>query len=181
MNSVSRLPSSFVLRKWRYFLSVLDVDKDGFISRKDHEKIAERAILVGKIDPSSLQAFQVRNKVMQTYEDLYGKAGKPLSYDEAIKSYSENSWDLRRVLGQNSNAFFDMIDFDGDGFIQPSEFRQFFEIFFLDVNGADPVFQCIDLNKDGKLSRGEFATFTEQFFFSTDENHPSKNFYGMLP
>lgn len=54
-------------RKWQHFAYCLDHNKDGLVTRQDHQELAERAIVEGNLDPNSLQAKQIRRKLGQVH------------------------------------------------------------------------------------------------------------------
>jgi len=173
----------FLRKKWRHFASVLDYDKDGKVSREDHQSLAERAVAAGGIDPGSKQARQIHTKINQSYDDLFAciKNGEPATYEEVVDSLYARIDEFKRCIHQNTHAFFDMIDSNADGMIQLSEFRQYYYIFGLKAVEADQVFKMIDTDGDGVIDRNEFIDFVLKFFFLEDESHPSKNYVGILP
>ena len=76
------------------------------------------------------------------------------------------------------DAFFDIVDTDGDGVISYNEWAVYFESIGIDVKDIRLCFDALDTNKDGVISRSEFVDALVTFIRSTDESHPSRFLYG---
>jgi Ca2+-binding EF-hand superfamily protein len=169
----------FLRNKWRRMAWVLDIDRDGLVSKKDYAELADRTIEVGGLDPNSRQARQIRRKLLQTFDDLLGHInhGNPVTYDQVVGAFEGNLEELKRLAYLDWPFLFDVVDFNADGVIQKEEFRKFFYMFNLNASHADKVFDRIDLNGDGSLDMKEFMTYANGFLFITDESHPSRHFF----
>lgn len=164
------------------YFTRIDFDKDGAITKKDFEGMAERFVSTEKLNEA--KGNELRAKLIQVWEK-YLKDGHEVSgLDQAtfIATLKKQVTDpnLRQTLAGPLPLFFSAVDANGDGFIQQDEFQLFFQILGLDPNFAPASFNAIDTNNDGKLSLDEFVTAGVDFFTSEDETNPNKFFWGPL-
>jgi len=174
--------SDFWVRKMKTYFQRIDFDKDGAITQKDFEGMAERFVKCEKLDAT--KGKQLHDKLMQVWERYLKEEnkGQPLNEVKFIETLKKEVQDpaLRECLAGPLPLFFSAVDANQDGMIQADEYKLFFEILGLDPNMAPDVFKAIDTNNDGQLSLEEFVTAGVDFFTSEDENSPNKMFWGPL-
>jgi Ca2+-binding EF-hand superfamily protein len=174
--------SDFWVRKMKTYFQRIDFDKDGAITQKDFEGMAERFVSAEKLDKT--RGEDLRKKLLQVWEKYLhdAKDGQAINestfIDTLKKQVSEPS--LRDALAGPLPLFFSAVDANADGMIQSEEFELFFQIIGLDPKMAPATFKAIDTNNDGSLSLDEFVTAGVDFFTSEDENSPNKLFWGPL-
>lgn len=146
-------------------LSILDLDKDGKISRKDFELVVAKNDYPKKEDNDRLR--QAIGKMC----DVIGLApGVALSFEE----YSER---VQQVLSDPSvesairsvlEAYFDCLDRDKNGTISPKEYEIFIQGLgkAADASETKAAFDSIDKNHNGKIEKSEFIDYAYEFFFT---------------
>jgi Ca2+-binding EF-hand superfamily protein len=174
--------SDFWVRKMKTYFQRIDFDKDGAITQKDFEGMAERFVKYEKLDET--KGKELRAKLLQVW-DKYLKddnKGQALNQEAFIATLKKQVSDpaLRQTLAGPLPLFFSAVDANADGNIQADEFELFFEILGLDRKMAPATFAAIDTNNDGQLSLDEFVAAGVDFFTSEDENSPTKFFWGPL-
>jgi Ca2+-binding EF-hand superfamily protein len=77
------------------------------------------------------------------------------------------------------SLFADALDADGDGFIEPTEYRALFGAApDLDPQVVQAAFGRLDADGDGRISREEFQAAIAQVFLSGDQAHPGTSILG---
>jgi Ca2+-binding EF-hand superfamily protein len=174
--------SDFWVRKMKTYFQRIDFDKDGAITQKDFEGMAERFVSSEKLD--SKRGEELKKKLLTVWEKyLKGAQGgaainQATFIDTLKKQVSDPS--LREALAGPLPLFFSAVDANGDGMIQSDEFELFFSIIGLDPKMAPETFKAIDTNNDGALSLDEFVTAGVDFFTSEDQTSPNRLFWGPL-
>lgn len=174
--------SDFWIRKMKTYFQRIDFDKDGAITQKDFEAMADRFVSSEKL--SEERGKELKGKLLQVWEKYLkgakdGQAIDQASFIEAIKKQVADKA-LHEALAGPLPLFFSAVDANADGAIQSDEFELFFQIIGLDPKMAPATFKAIDTNNDGSLSLDEFVTAGVDFFTSEDENSPNKLFWGPL-
>jgi Ca2+-binding EF-hand superfamily protein len=77
-----------------------------------------------------------------------------------------------------ADAFFHLLDADGDGVIGRHEYRNLMLSVSIEGAVADESFRRLDLDGDGQLSRSEFTQLYLEFFSSDDPEAPGSCFWG---
>jgi len=174
--------SDFWVRKMKTYFQRIDFDKDGAITQKDFEGMADRFVACEKLDAT--QGAQLKAKLLQVWEKYLkdSNSGAALNQDAFIATLKKQVSDpaLRDTLAGPLPLFFSAVDANADGSIQSDEFELFFEILGLDRKMAPASFQAIDTNNDGQLSLDEFVAAGVDFFTSENESCPTKFFWGPL-
>jgi Ca2+-binding EF-hand superfamily protein len=174
--------SDFWVHKMKTYFTRIDFDKDGSITQKDFEAMAERFIASEKLDAK--RGAELKKKLLEVWEKyLKGVSGgksltQPL-FIEAMKKQVHDK-DLKTTVAGPLPIFFGAVDANGDGAIQEDEYALFFQILGLDPNMASVSFKAIDTNNDGQLSLDEFVHAGTEFFTCEDQSCPSKLFWGPL-
>jgi Ca2+-binding EF-hand superfamily protein len=174
--------SDFWVRKMKTYFQRIDFDKDGAITQKDFEGMAERFVTAEKLD--KVKGEELRKKMLQVWEKYLKrvKDGNAINQDTFIATLKQQVTDptLREALAGPLPLFFSAVDANSDGMIQSEEFELFFSIIGLDPKMAPSTFKAIDTNNDGSLSLDEFVTAGVDFFTSEDEKSPNSLFWGPL-
>jgi len=173
---------SFWERKLKTYFTRIDFDKDGAITNKDFEAMADRFVDAEKLDAT--KGATLKGKLQQIWEkylkNVAGGAALTLPvFVEAVKK-QKNEHHLAETFGGPLPLFFSAVDANNDGQIQEDEFVLFFQIIGLNPADAPASFKAIDTNNDGSLSLDEFVAAGTEFFTSEDESSPSKLFWGPL-
>ncbi|MFE2141530.1 EF-hand domain-containing protein, partial [Streptomyces sp. NPDC059456] len=79
-----------------------------------------------------------------------------------------------------AEAMFTVVDANGDGEIDRTEYRQMIEAFSGRSTDTDTAFGRLDLNGDGRISRDEFRTGWYEFWAGTDDSAPGGLLFGPL-
>jgi len=168
-------------RKFKTYFRRMDHDGDGYMTKNDFEQLADRYAQIGNLD--DVKAKQARRKILKIWYDFYEAGSTNGKIDETalinVNIIRESM--MFKACVEYFGLFFDLIDINGDGFIQKEEFEIFHSAFGItrkDVTAE--CFKAIDTNGDGKLSCDEFIQAGYQFFTSGDESLPSKFMYGPL-
>lgn len=172
--------SDFWLRKMRTYFQRIDFDKDGAITRKDFEQMADRVIATGELKPE--QQEDLKKTLTAVWDNFLGVGGEAgLSPDAFIAQMSKCVHDpaLKTTLEGPLPLFFHAVDTNNDGLISMDEFTHFYGVLGMDSAHAPDTFKAIDDNNDGDISLEEFMhNGTEFFFEEKDESKPSKIFWG---
>jgi len=163
------------------YFTRIDFDKDGSITQKDFEGMADRFVQFEKLDAT--KGAELKKKLLEVWEKyLKGVAnGQALTlpvFVAALKKQDKKS--LNETVSGPLPLFFGAVDANSDGQIQGDEFALFFQIIGLDPALAVESFKAIDTNNDGQLSLQEFVTAGTDFFTSEDPTSASKFFWGPL-
>ena len=172
---------SFFEKKWLKFFTVLDTDKDGVVTKKDHELMGERFAGASQLDDARKE--EIKQQFLTIWEKVIEADGKT----QAITPKYFVSLLAKQGLQGLSNVYqgvcdimFRVIDTDGDGFIQVAELQNFFKLFCNDEKEATRAFAIIDTNNDGKISHEEFSTAFTDFLTGEDQSSPYRFFFGNL-
>ena len=111
------------------------------------------------------------------------KPGTSVSEEEFVESNVKLGEDREKLVLQGepiANAFFDMLDTDGDGVIALEEFKVYSKCCNVGEEHAKAVFDALDTDSNGKISRDEYVDAIIHFFFYCDPVHPCNLMYGPL-
>jgi len=175
------LVGPFWERKVRTFFRCLDADGDGYLTKGDFVQLGDRYAKIGQLD--DVKSKQVHRKILKVWDEYYEPDTRNGKLDEEnyIKGLRRCEAMFFETAIQWHGLFFDLIDLNGDGFIQKEEFEIFHSVFGIkNKDVTTECFKAIDTNGDGKLSYDEFTHAGYQFFGSGDESLPSKFLYGPI-
>lgn len=100
---------------------------------------------------------------------------------EALEKVAKTP-EFKKVLDEAKQACFKMVDTDGDGNIDETEYVRF--LYHQQVadheNVGKDAFKTLDTNGDGLLSADEFHDIIMNYFCSEDESLPGTFFLGPL-
>jgi len=176
-------------RKMAHLFTLLDVDDDGTIDRMDYTASADRLVTAFGHAPGSPECQLVRDR----YNTLWEAVTLPMDSDgDERVDVSEYSTGMERFvttadegylthIAPVANAFYDLMDVDGDGRITRTEYvRMMASAFRLSEEAGSTAFDQLDLDGNGTLSRDELHVANEQFFRSADENAKGNWVFGPI-
>ena len=174
--------NAFFKKKLRCALKATDVDKDGMITRRDFELIAERQKEFGGV--SDERSAELRKHLMEFCDILQLTEGSPgLTYDQFIDSqvaYAVEYSQPDKTPGYMP-AFFAGLDLNGDGHISLEEWTTHYKCLGIDQKHAKTSFDAMDTDGDGEISYDEFVAYHREFYFTTKNDLNSAILYGPLP
>ena len=88
--------------------------------------------------------------------------------------------DFKETYRDMCNQYFQILDVNGDGFLQEEEYARSFASAGIQHCITRSVFEAIDVNKDGKLSPEEFSTALVEYLTSEDEKSRYNELWGPL-
>ena len=170
----------------RYF-RVYDIDDDGRIGPADFERVIENVRQLHGLTPESPAHHQLRAGYANRWDDMQAVADENndggVDVDEWL-SY----WD--RLLADDvqfeaevavlESRFFEIFDIDGDGFIGPDEFCNFFSCYGMSAAMARQIFMDLDADGDGAVSHQELMEMAREFYRGDNPNSPANLLFGPL-
>ena len=172
------LESPFWNQKLDCAIFVTDVDKDGLITRKDFELLAQRYKDLGDLSREQQQRIDT---CMMKLCDSVGLTDdtKQFTYEEFKRGHA-NIESLSQVLDNNFRIAFDALDINGDGVISMKEWELHYRGMGIDPKYATASFEAMDTNGDGVVSLEEFTAYHVEFFSTIENKLNSAILYGPL-
>jgi len=162
-----------------------DADRDGFLTRADHEAQGQRIAQFKGWAPESPQATEMTERFVKFWQGLAQTADVN---DDARVSMNEwyGYWDAilsspdmyAMIVKPISQSALGMMDRDDDGKVSLDDFVEYLGWSKVDPNVAHDSFQRLDLNRDGFLTTDESMELVEQYFRSDDPSAPGNWFFG---
>lgn len=177
---------AYHLRKIRTHFTRLDINKDGYISRKDYEEIAQKIAEYGKL--SQEDAASAMSAFLEIADILDLKPGVKLTIEEASQKVHKNTLSLpsdknKDICDRTYGMMFDAFDTNNDGHISVEEFIGiFFKILAPDIKEEDArhSFNVLDTDNDGEISREEFLAAAFDFMCGMKETKVANSLFGQL-
>lgn len=164
-----------------YFVRV-DIDKDGVITKKDFDQMADRFIAEGSLKPERGQAL--RESLFAVWEKFWHHLGgedrekiEKGPFVDAMKHIVACP-NAKEILKAPLPFFFAAVDSNEDGQISEEEYVTFFKCIGIEPTLAGASFKAIDANHDGQLSEDEFVDAGMEFFTSQESTNDTKLFWG---
>jgi len=158
----------FWQQKMRTMATRLDTDKNGHLTMKDFDVIADRYEELGNVSVDKNRHIRLLlTKFWDQYLSPLAK-GLPITPEVYADSLIQQG---KKEMGKSfadPSIFFDVMDLNDDGFISIDEFILSRKILGIDEKMAMDMFKAIDADNDGKLSREEYMVADE--LFRTSEN-----------
>ncbi|CAI9730172.1 sarcoplasmic calcium-binding protein-like [Octopus vulgaris] len=189
--------SDFVKEKIRVWFKMMDTTKDGFMAKEDFELIANRFAVQYNLDEDRAKEIygwlvdgfkKVDNEhsgdvmplVTQMAEAI--KNGAKISEDEYIGAIGQlmtvDPLMARNSLKSAVTLFFQIFDFDKDGFITCDELEKGLACFGYDNKEViDKVFECMVKDHVGKMSQDEYVNAWLDFIFGEDKDNPFVKYF----
>jgi Ca2+-binding EF-hand superfamily protein len=176
-------------RKLAHLFALLDVDDDGTIDRMDYTASADRLVTAFGYAPGSSQSELVRAR----YNRLWETVTLPMDTDGDervdVEEYSSgmdrfvtmSDQGYRTHIAPIADAFYDLMDVDGDGRITRTEYvRMAASAFRLSEDAGNTAFDKLDLDGNGSLDRDELHAANEQFFRSPEADARGNWIFGPI-
>ena len=184
--SITEKQEAYHLRKMRSYMTRMDINKDGFLSREDYELMAKQLAEYGGL--TEKQADSAFSGFMEVADSFNLVPGFKLPLQEAIQRSSKSLLSLPpeqrkdKVHDGVLGKMFDIIDTSKEGYLSLDEIKAFYKVIAPEMAEAEVlhVFEAVDTGKDGKINREEFITGAEDFLFGVKETELSKIFFGPL-
>ncbi|MBD0712343.1 MULTISPECIES: EF-hand domain-containing protein [unclassified Streptomyces] len=165
-----------------------DVDGDGFITRRDVRLMSERYIAARGAAPDSATA----RLLTEGMDAFWANVIAPMDQDgdgkvdlrEMTEGFTRALVDpalYPRQIEPLTDCFFELVDLNGDGKIDQSEFEQMFgSIAGVPGEECADVFAALDRDGSGALDRAEFHQAVAEFFYGDDPGAPANHLFGRL-
>jgi Ca2+-binding EF-hand superfamily protein len=146
--------------------ALYDIDKDGRIDRGDLEREARRIVEAFDEPESSPKAQALLHAYPHMWDHMLQQsdhdAGQALTADQFVaivnaQMLSQGAVGFSNMLRPSIRAMVDLCDVDGDGQVNPVEFRKWLGAIGNDRIDADAVFRQVDADRNGQLSVEELV------------------------
>ncbi|WHT22851.1 EF-hand domain-containing protein [Crossiella sp. CA-258035] len=153
-----------------------DVNGNGRIERSDYEAEAMRIIKAFGESPESPRGRAVRDAFIGMFEYQASEAGVgpngALTQDQFLAvneklMFKDGDVGFSRLLRPTIRAIVDLCDTDGDGEVNPAEFKTWLKAIGVSGADADSAFQAIDTSGNGSLSVDELVNAVRDFHYGT--------------
>jgi Ca2+-binding EF-hand superfamily protein len=153
-----------------------DTDGDGIIDRADFELEAHRIVEAFGEDDKSPRGRAVIDAYLAMWNYLSTKANVGPQGSLSAKQFEQvaqleiiepGNLGFSRVLRPTVSATIDLCDTDGDGQINPKEFKRWIDAIGVDQSQADAAFRQIDVNGNGQLSIEELMQAVREYYAGT--------------
>ena len=169
--------SPFWNKKVDRVMQVTDVNKDGVITLKDFELVAQRYKDQGGVTAEQHQRIKAS---LKSFSDAAGLTDdtKQFTHEEYKKLYA-NMQDpqMHDILFR---TMFSALDVNGDGVVSCDEWEMHYKCFGIDPKHAKASFEAMDTNGDGVISCEEFIAYQVEYFTTTENKLNSAILYGPL-
>jgi Ca2+-binding EF-hand superfamily protein len=150
----------------RQRFELYDTDGDGSIERRDLEAEARRIVEAFGEPEGSPKAQALLHAYPHMWDYMMQKAGRDpgqsLSAEQFVEiadaqMLSQGAVGFSNMLRPSIRAMVDLCDVDGDGQVNPEEFRKWLGAIGNDQIDADEAFRQVDADRNGKLSVEELV------------------------
>ncbi|WP_030593475.1 EF-hand domain-containing protein [Streptomyces globisporus] len=174
--------------KYSQWFKGADVDGDGFITRQDVLQMGKR---FSDARGDAAQSATGR-RLTEELETFWNQVIAPMDQDgDGQVDLQEMTAGFRRALTDPNlyqqqiqlvaDCFFDLIDLDGNGKIDQSEFGQIFGLAGnIPIEDCAPVFAALDRDGSGALDRSEFHQALTEFFYGNDPDASANHLFGKI-
>ena len=178
--------SEIQIRKLTNLFNAFDVNKDGLAERADHLAIVDRACSIRGFAPGTPSHGELHAKLLPIWEMLERHADTDgdravdlkswLKYFDAVIDGPPEG--MTGAIAAGVGNVLDMVDLDGDGRLNLSEYRALLRVYGINEEHAAQTFPRLDLDKDGFISRDEMLELFRQWFTSSDPAAPGNQLWG---
>ena len=164
-------------RKISRMFDVLDVDRDGFLSPADTDRVVlrlakQRNWTQGGPEHRALrQAYEPAVHALDPFRDSAGRVDLA-NYLRYHSGMLEVPHAYQQAIRGVADLVFDALDADDDGRVTETEMGQFFRAYSIEPELAPGAFRKIDADDDGKISKSELLDAVSQFYLSSDPDAP---------
>jgi juvenile hormone diol kinase len=172
-------------RKLLKLFCMYDGDRDGFLVRKDFEKIASKLCTVKNMGSRSPKFMMLQERMVKAWKSLVKKADssgdKKISLDEWL-AYHDDVLSDRATYTQEVQSvmelIFDVFDTDGNGTICQQEWAELFQVYNVHPAYAPAAFSQLDTNQDGVLNKTEILALIDEFFCGDNPDSGANTMFG---
>ncbi len=175
--------SSLQKAKLRKLFDLYDHDRNGFVEKKDFDKVVMALAQARSLAPDSPQYEQLESSFLKVWRGLRNQADRNrderISFEEMV-TYSldvmANPERFRSEVLDLGGLLFDLLDADLDGQISLEEYQEFGRCL-----GFEARPQTFARLGDGQsLSRPKMLERLREFYFSHDETVAGNELFGSL-
>ncbi|GHJ35660.1 EF-hand domain-containing protein [Streptomyces sp. TS71-3] len=163
--------------------NAFDQDGNGYLEPEDFQavvdELAEEFGLKGSRRHRALaNSFHVLWDELLLHGDTDND--QSLSLAEFVDSYEQAIADSSRVnvVDYIGSAMFDVVDADGDGYVDGEQFGRLQRAFRVTEESASQTFTAADADGDGRLTQSEFLQGFRHYFTTSNYNKPGSWFFG---
>ena len=153
------------------------MNKDGFLSLEDFDIWCDN--LEREVKPDAELMKKARKATREYYAVSGLKPGVFLTKEQFVNNmaelcaaerarYEQGKFD-ESVFFKYIEALFDLLDTDGNNFLDLNEYEKMMKACNFDVATAKVQFDIIDTNHDEKLSREELREYNFKFWYIPDD------------
>ena len=184
--SITEQEKAYHLRKMRTYMTRMDVNKDGFLSREDYDLMAKQLAEYGHL--TEKQADSAYSGFMEVADTFNLTPGVKLPLQDAVQRSSASLLSMSPgeckekchdgVLGK----MFDVVDMSKEECVSLEEIKAFYKVIAPEMSEAEVLhaFELLNTGMDGKITGEEFTAAAEDFLFGVEEIEISKVFFGPL-
>lgn len=162
-----------------------DTDRDGYITEDDLPATGRRAL-----DEFHITEGQLRAEILALYQPIWeqlradcdSNGDGRITRQEFTRAFIDGLGDpqayFERLFGPVIGRIAQVMDQDGDGFIEADEYAALFTSQSMDEHVTRAAFERLDADADGKISMAEFTEALTQMFVSRDPADPGTAIMG---
>lgn len=159
-------------RLYRRF-DTFDKDSDGTMTIDEVLTWANRMKSLCQSSEDEIQRVRDALKVFFLNKGCTGDGIQRENWIESNRVFAESERERkrqgkRRYVEMLGDAYYDILDTDGDGKVSLPELKRMMNIFRVPEEAAYTFFQCADINKDGMLDRQEMHEMFIKFWMSDE-------------
>jgi Ca2+-binding EF-hand superfamily protein len=173
------MASEFQRRKVAGVFHAMDIEGDGYLVEGDFEALTDRWNAIQGWEPTSPHHERMRTIMMGWWHALRDAAHEDerVTLDEVLAVVDQLHLAPDAVLA-TGHAMFEAVDADGDGLIEPEEYKEMVRAWKTSDGGVDEMFHLLDGDGDGVLSQDEFAGLWADFWMGDDDTAASQWVFG---
>ena len=154
---------------------VFDVNKNGYISREEWLITVDKLAKVVTDRPAEIAKLRALTK---EHADSVGltegvqvdkKKFRELAAGASLAEIGRRDKGEMTMAEKVSNARFDVLDKNRDGYVTWDEYKVVMEVVGLDEEVGRATFDLLDRNKSGKIDRKEYTDNEIKFWFTLDD------------
>lgn len=176
-------------RKLYHFFSLLDADGSGELRVNDLGLIVERFINIKGLHPDNPSCRVLSDELSRFWSLIHAQqsSGSDAITFETFADHWNRVVDFATRTGATdsslralSDALFEAIDVNRDGYIGAIEFWLFRKAMGID-HGHMNAFRALDRDKDANVDKNELAAAMAEFFIGDDADAAANELFGPLP